>query len=522
MPKPGSEPGNVRGENMDEAVLKSKITKLIFPVALLFPMALMTVNPVYDELWSLSNFAPLPLKQILTDLSLPNNHPLNSFFLKVLSVFSLNTVFLRLPSLISAAFIPVLCGQLAYRWSRSNHLGAMVAAAVLAMLSVPLAVFGGLARGYAMQLFFWLLCIWAMSTVRDDPKRAAILTAIGGIGTILSVPTGVLLLLPAGIGFLIFSGKKERCDHRMWIAAGVIALFGGIFYITNYSALRAGQVWGMNIDNAGDFFRFLGITLTSLIVVPSLFAVFPALYNFPQRFLGVALLCLPLLLAPLSNGGPARTYLYLPVAVAVAGGIGLGELTARCKERQWLFSGCVAVLLAVPGIFLQTGEWRVLDYTEIFEKHRQSLPAEILPVYRASSGYPITNALPEALEEYNSQLLSAGFRKIAFFEAGQGQFNGLDENFSEAVIDTSCHGSEAEYDGLKCVVYDLARSDSVEAGKNYLLIFNPHNPLPENIPSAGKMLYLNIWFTRGVKMAVLHCEKTLPLPGGIKVYRIGE
>ena len=36
----------------------------------------------YDELWSLQNYAPLSIGQILTDLGLPNNHPLNSLWLK--------------------------------------------------------------------------------------------------------------------------------------------------------------------------------------------------------------------------------------------------------------------------------------------------------------------------------------------------------------------------------------------------------------------------------------------------------
>ena len=151
--------GNIRRDMMEEAVLKQKISRLIFPVALLFPMVLMTANLAYDELWSLIYFSELPVTQILTDLALPNNHPLNTFFLKILSFISLDTVFLRLPSFICGAFIPVLCGELAYKWSKRNRIGSLVAAALLAMLSVPLAVYCGQARGYAMQIFFLLLCI---------------------------------------------------------------------------------------------------------------------------------------------------------------------------------------------------------------------------------------------------------------------------------------------------------------------------------------------------------------------------
>ncbi len=508
---------------MEEAVLKQKISRLIFPVALLFPMVLMTANPVYDELWSLIFFSELPVTQILTDLALPNNHPLNTFFLKILSLISFNTVFLRLPSLICGAFIPVLCGELAYRWSKKNHLASMIAAALLAMLSVPLAVLSGLARGYAMQLFFLILCIWAMSTLRENPKRSAVLTAVSGIGTFLCVPTGALFLLPAGIGFLIYSGRKERTDHRMWIAALVIAVAGGIFYGVNFSALRTAQVWGMEINSAADYRQFLWLIFSSLLFVPALAATVPAWINEPKRLYAAGLLLLPLLLALFSNGGPARTYLYLPVAVAIAGGIGIGEVSGRWQGREVPVSAVIALVLAIPGIFLQLDLWRVPDYTAIFEKHRQSCPPEILPVYRASVGFPIRNALPEALEAYNLQVLSGNFSKVAFFETEPGEFNGLDARQSEAVLSGSCRGQETEFDGLTCVIYDLTRVDRMTENGSYLLIFNGSDQnSPEMLDNAGEMLYLNIWFTEKVKLAVFRCETAVELPFRVKIYRIGD
>ena len=506
---------------MDEAGLKEKISRIIVPVSLLLPVLLMTANPVYDELWSLIYFTDLPVLKILTDLALPNNHPLNTFSLKILSLFSLNTVFLRLPSLICGAFIPLLCGKLAYRWSRSNHLGAMIAAAVLAMFSIPLAVYSGLARGYAMQLFFLLLCLSAMSTVKENPKRSAVLTAIGGIGTILCVPTGALFLLPAGIGFLIYSGKEVRRDYRMWIAAGIIALIGGIFYAVNFSALRSARSWGVEIDSVGAYGDFLRLIFFSLLMIPALLATLPA-WREPKRLWALGLLTVPLLLALASNGGPARTYLYLSAAVAITGGIGIGETAGKWPEKQWWISGMAALILAVPGIFLQLDSWRILDYTEIFEKLCHSCPAEVLPVYRASAGFPMANALPEALASYNSMVSSGNFRQIAFFEAGQGEFNGLDANQSEAVIVTDCRGEEAEVDGLPCVIYDLTEVDSVEAGKCYLLIVPRQDRALETFDRYGEVLYLNVWFTNGVNLIVLRCETPAELPWRVKIYRIGE
>ena len=83
---------------MDETLLKQKVSRLIVPAALILPVLLMTANLTYDEWWSLLNFAPLSTLRILTDLSLPNNHPLNTLCLKILHNFS--SLFLR-----SSAFI---------------------------------------------------------------------------------------------------------------------------------------------------------------------------------------------------------------------------------------------------------------------------------------------------------------------------------------------------------------------------------------------------------------------------------
>lgn len=506
---------------MDEAQLKKKISRFIFPLALILPGLLMIANPAYDELWSLIFFSPLPVRQILTDLALPNNHPLNTFFLKLLSSFSDNPLILRLPSLICGAFVPVFCGELAYRWSRKNRLGAMIAAAVLAAFSVPLAVYCGQARGYAMQLFFLLICILGMSMVKENPRKAALLSGIGGVGTFFCVPTGALFLLPAGIGFLIYSGKEERRNCRMWIAAGVIALLGGIFYGVNFSALQQARSWGSEINTIGDFFLFIGTTFASLILVPALPAAIPA-FREPKRWWALALLMLPLVFSAFSNGGPARTYLYLPAALAVAGGIGIGEVSAKWQGKELWISGIAAFALAVPGVFLQQPQWQIVDYTMHFETHAKILPKEMLPVYRASAGFPMITAHPAMLKAYHNKLALKQFNKIAFFECAPGEFNGLDENQSEAVVQTACRGEEMEFNGLACVVYDLKKCDSVEAGKTYFLIYDPKLCKVDGINKHGKVLALNVWFTQGWKLMLFVCDEAVSLPPECRIYQMGD
>ena len=106
---------------MDTVLMKRKTYLLIFLAALFCPLLLMTANLTYDECWSVINFSGLGLWQIFTDLSLPNNHPLNTLFLHLTVPFSGNVLLLRSFSLICGAFIPVLCGELAFRWSKNNR-----------------------------------------------------------------------------------------------------------------------------------------------------------------------------------------------------------------------------------------------------------------------------------------------------------------------------------------------------------------------------------------------------------------
>ena len=56
---------------------------IILLAALLIRLFGMLFSPLeYDEIWSLENFSALGATRIFTDLALPNNHPLNSLFVK--------------------------------------------------------------------------------------------------------------------------------------------------------------------------------------------------------------------------------------------------------------------------------------------------------------------------------------------------------------------------------------------------------------------------------------------------------
>lgn len=504
---------------MDEAEIKLKISRLTIPLGVVLPLLVMTANLLYDEFWSLIHFVPLGIGQILTDLSLPNNHPLNTFALKVLSNISLAPVILRLASLVCGAFVPWFCGQLAYKFSRKNHLAAFISAAILAMLSYPLVIFSSVARGYILQLFFLLLCIYGMTLVKANPVKAAWLTAIGGIGTVLSVSNGALFLLPAGLGYLLLSGKKERCSRQMWYAAGAIALFCGIFYGVNFAALRSGQQWGREITGWGDFFTFLWNTSLFLVVVPSSLAAagFFISRDF-HRWIVAGLLFLPLLLAIFSNGGPERCYLYLSLAVSVTGGVFLAEFFARWKKL--CYAGVpVALVLGAASFYLQQPKWKFVDYVAEFAGTSAVLPQHIYPVFRASSGFPIRCGADEReLLTIDSRLDHRTLEKIVCLESENGIFNGLDGKQSESLLVTSCRGEAVQYGDLSGFIYCLQAVKRLEPGDVGIII---GDKIPQGLDNAGDVLYLNPWITLSEKVAVWSngTPQALELPN-CRLYRI--
>ena len=509
---------------MDKVSEKNKIYLLIFLLSFAFSAILMPAHLLYDEFWSLLNFAELDIFRILTDLSLPNNHPLNTLMLKIFSKFSDSELVLRLPSLLCGAAIPVLCGKLAYKWSCRNHTAAMISAAALAILSAPITVYNGQARGYAMQLFFLLLCVWAMSCAKDNPRRSAVWMAIGGAGTILTVPTGVLFLLPAAAGFLIFSSPEIRQNRDMWIGAGVIAVTGILFYGINFSDLKTGQSWGNELDCVSKFGNFLTATLSALTLTPAVLAAIPAFFRPGKRLAAAGLLFIPLILSVFSNGGPERCYLYLAAAIAVAGGIALAEFTGKLRHST-IIAPLAALLLGGTGFALQYRNWRQTDYIRVFDECRRELPPDTLPVLRSTAGFPVLCGIDAAeLEEFNRRMFGGKFTRIAIFECENGVFNGLDDKMSENTLTaTGVNGEKFTAAGLAGRIYEVHPVEKISPGECALVIFTETGSnIPEILAGHGQMLYLNAWLTRYGKIAFFNCCKDLPeLPENVRLYRIG-
>ena len=67
----------------------------------------------YDELWSLQNYAPLSCGKILTDLGLPNNHPVNTLLMKLLKNISGAPQVIRAGVFLAGSYVVFLTMKLA-------------------------------------------------------------------------------------------------------------------------------------------------------------------------------------------------------------------------------------------------------------------------------------------------------------------------------------------------------------------------------------------------------------------------
>ena len=79
---------------------KSFIVPAIILLALLLRGFFLNRFLEYDEIWTLQNYAKLGILEIFQDLATPNNHPVNSFIVKLISGFSTAFWSLRLGALL--------------------------------------------------------------------------------------------------------------------------------------------------------------------------------------------------------------------------------------------------------------------------------------------------------------------------------------------------------------------------------------------------------------------------------------
>lgn len=175
-----------------------------------------------DEATTYVRFASRPFGEALSSYQLPNNHLLNTLFVKfAAAVFGPEPWSLRLPNLFAGLGAMALVTAIAGRWfGRAGAVGALAFAAV-----APTVVhYSVLARGYGLMVFLCLLALWSIDKRYAGGGRGwTAAAALSSVLAVYAVPTGLLLVLPLAAYDLVLSLKRGKSVLGFWAAAWVAA-----------------------------------------------------------------------------------------------------------------------------------------------------------------------------------------------------------------------------------------------------------------------------------------------------------
>ena len=439
---------------------------LLTAAALTFGAALLRLPGIngpleYDEIWTLERYASAGLRTIFSDLSLPNNHPLNSLAVKLTASFG-TAAGIRLTALLAGILAIPLAGLLAWRLFRSR--GAALFTMLFLAGSAPAIFYSQTARGYSLQLFLLLLFALAATGMRQSrgargDLMPAILLVLSGIAAELTLSTSVLYLAGISaitIGFGIQRRLRQKDENR-WIPITAFALFGAFtlaWYLGHYQQLREAQRWGTALHTADAVWVWMLNLYEQLGICGPLFLL-AALVCCPRVWMPGLFLVLVPLSAILTHAGPPRTYLPL----CAAGALVAGAAADRCLRGGGPFRRAAVLLLAgaitaatycavAPG-------WRPIDWHEEFAAMKL-LPPDMLVVFPASDGFPLNwNNQPEAAEEQERRMLHPAPATLFMIRGTPGQLNGLAANGAETVLHTSVTGRSCVLQGLRGTRYAL-------------------------------------------------------------------
>ena len=438
----------------------------VFLIAAALRLALYCRSLQYDELWSMQFFAPLDLKSIIFDLSLPNNHPLNTIGIKIATTLSDDIFSIRLFPLLCGITLAIPVGFSAAVWCKDKTKGFI--AACLAALSAPLIIYSALARGYIIQAFFFALTAAGFSCFAKEyekkySKLGFALILAGGIGTILSVPTGVVFL--AALVLAIFVANHKNKPHKLVICALIIGLLlSAAYYTATYSALTSAQKWSVSENYFVGCSKILLQTGCGMIIATLVSAILH-----PSQTLPLLMIPTVVLLSGAVTGlGPVRTYIIFSIIFSVTAAIAVTELFKKSIAYK-ISAACLLLLFTV----CQTYNHRNFILPDWQKADVKNTPTTIA-VYPANSSYPLLwNCGLDFLSDYQNAVGKSYLNTVKVY-APRGVFNGMDNSFGEKQIATNLKAAGGFDDVLGeyyCYTLELCNDNIPEKG--YFLVAYP-------------------------------------------------
>ncbi len=489
----------------------------------------------YDEIWTMRNYSARDLWTILNDLATPNNHPLNSLFVKWMLFFSETAWSIRFPSFLAGTAAVGLTGYLAFLLFRSR-LAAL--AAMLPVAANPaLILYSITARGYAVQTM--LILVYAIAVVCCYRNRGGWgLRAIPVCGVLaeLALPTSVLWLFPISLAHCV--AELRRVTKRNWksliplgVSYSILAVILLVWILLHYNDFRAGQSFGSAVAGIVPFFReFLFPSLAALCGWTKygcgVFLLLTALWMIPVRKsrrvqMGMVLfgVFFPFFGAVITLAGPPRVYLpSLPLIALAAGGMlaSAAGMIRKISRNGLSIRFCryavliAAALLAAGSYGAGRRHWTRVDWIDRFKAIRE-IPADHFLCISATGGYPaLWNNGTEAVQDYLIR-----FRAVApgtrFVQVDQkGVVNGMNPQGGEDTIPLAGRkGAFSEQGGMLLYSYRLTPWDGTAVPECVLLRLEGIPPryytdlisALAQTPFAAKVLILNAFFVNAAQQA---------------------
>lgn len=339
---------------------------LVFAVGLLVRIASLGQPMRQDEADTVVLFALTPLRHILVDTVIPNNHLLHSILVKgSLAVFGLSAEAARVPAFVAGVAVLPLSFLVGRAWYGAR---AGVLAMAIAATSAPLVLFSTNARGYTLIACATLVAaLGVRAGVTQNTRAGWMWWALALAGGAAVNPS---MLYPAGGLALWAMLSMHRADRVRWrafvtwsVVAAVLTLawYTPAIKVSGWQSIVSNDyvkplAWGPFLDACGVFAKDFGAWVAAgwlapwtVIAVAGLLAGWMTHRTSPNERVALSLVMLAfavLLLLVMRRAPFLRVWLFLLPPLAVTVGTGIDRLLARV-QRPDLVAALVAVLVAV-------------------------------------------------------------------------------------------------------------------------------------------------------------------------------
>lgn len=474
-------------------------------------------SPEYDELWTLHNYVNVSVGKIFSDVATPNNHPLNSFLIRIsTSLFGISAFTLRLPALLAFCGLFALCIAAARNFM--NATAARAAFVILVILNGAILYYAETARGYSLQTFFVFaafLSLLLYDKFRDQKKKAflyGMLFLLSSAGACLSISSGVIFITALTAAWWLFHTPFRKGilsifaqQKTLWIFFILFAVFVLLWYGGNYSEFAKGRnAFGTSLTGALPFLLFAGETLyaagTAVFLLAAIAGLFLVRSPEKKRLLGTVLgtAALVLVSAIALKGGPPRVYLPLFPLSVFAFGLVLDDLLDR-SEKLREYGNLVLVAICGAGVLWsnkQYQEWSEPDLGSAYQELKAKVSPQIFIAYRPTDAYTLFSIFEEDIVRDNYQRMESPRLLMLFHDNQIGCMDFSDNSSRTFPVSVPASESGKLKSGLPYWIYILRKPHSGEKldGKNVICIMNgtahPDSWLKKNFAM------VNFFFTR--------------------------